>query len=152
MEHNSKASLAPRGILRPEGQPKLISDQGVFRPSARVRLAVLEDLPHPLSPRLQEHLPGALALNPRQEAYQKLVAGELVWNITARHHWPLAVSFAQKVNRSSSQIRVYSGRWPECAPPSPRIFRTPSPPTPGTPVRCARSEFSAGSLPEAGCG
>ena len=41
-----------------------------------MRLAVLKDLPHPLSPRFQEHLSGALALNPRQEAYQKLVASE----------------------------------------------------------------------------
>ena len=38
--------------------------------------AVLEDLPHAFPPRFQEHLPGALAPGSRQEAYQKLVAGE----------------------------------------------------------------------------
>ena len=41
-----------------------------------MRLAIFKDLPQALSPRFQEHLPGALAPNPRQEAYQKLVAGE----------------------------------------------------------------------------
>ena len=39
-----------------------------------MRFAVLKDLSHALSPRLQERLPGALAPNPGQGAYQKLVA------------------------------------------------------------------------------
>ena len=73
---NDKILLSHPVPFPPQRQPKLIPEQFALRPPAGVRFAVFKDLPNVLSPRLQEHLPGALAPNPRQEAYQKLVAGE----------------------------------------------------------------------------
>ena len=61
---------------RPDGQPQLIPEQGVFRPPARMCLAVPENLADAFSARFQEHEPRALAPDSGQEADQELVAGE----------------------------------------------------------------------------
>ena len=72
----SERSAAQRNTLGPQRQPKLVAEQFVLRAAARVRLSVLQNLPHAFAARLQEHLSRALAAEPRQEADQELVSGE----------------------------------------------------------------------------
>ena len=62
--------------LGPQRQSKLIAEQLVLWASARVRFAILQNLPHAFATRFEEYLPGALTANPRQEADQELIAGE----------------------------------------------------------------------------
>ena len=60
----------------PQRQSELVAEEFVLGAAAGVCLSVLKNLTHALAARFQEHLPGALAAKPGQEADEELVAGE----------------------------------------------------------------------------